>query len=155
VGTLDGGRVLGAISPAFGVLGLGAGAGLVASGSVSNPLFYLIMLGGAYHTVSRFAGWSESELPPHYYDLDRATQTKIFAAYLALVGALLLAMQHNNSRRKSPKQLQTESRVGEWGDEGEWVRDGSGIDQIEDWKRRYGFEETEDESESGWGRERH
>jgi hypothetical protein len=128
---------------------------------VSSPLFYLIMMGGAYHTVSRFAGWSEAELPPHYYDLDRATQAKIFAAYLALVGALLLAMQHNNSRRKSPRQIQSESRAGpgaggwsEGDEQPEWARDGSGIDQIEDWKRRYGFEEEEEETE-GRGRERY
>jgi Zn-dependent protease len=148
VGTLDGGRVLGAISPYFGLVGLGAGAGIIYSGMVSNPLFYLIMMGGTYHTVSQFAGWNESHLPPNYYNLDRMTQGKIFAAYLMLVAGLLFAMKQNNTKRKSPKQIQQETRGYEWSDaddQPDWVRGHSGVDQIEDWKRLYGISDGEEE----------
>lgn len=115
---------------------------------VSNPLFYLIMMGGTYHTVSQFAGWNESHLPPNYYNLDRMTQGKIFAAYLMLVAGLLFAMKQNNSKRKSPKQIQQETRGYEWSDaddQSDWVRGHSGVDQIEDWKRLYGISDGEEE----------
>lgn len=152
VGTLDGGRVLGAISPYFGLVGLGAGAGIIYSGMVTNPIFYLIMMGGTYHTVSQFAGWNESQLPPNYYNLDRMTQGKIFAAYLMLVAGLLFAMKQNNLKRKSPKQIQQETRGYEWSDseEPDWNRQGSGIDQIEDWKRHYGISDGEEEEGGRW-----
>jgi hypothetical protein len=118
---------------------------------VSNPLFYLIMMGGTYHTVSQFAGWNESQLPPNYYNLDRTAQAKIFAAYLALVAGLLFAMKQNNLKRKSPKQIQQETRVYEWSDaddqQPDWARGDSGVDQIEDWKRRYGLDDGEVDGE--------
>lgn len=104
------------------------------------------MMGGTYHTVSRFAGWNESELPPNYYNLDRGTQAKIFAAYLALVAGLIYAMKQNNRKRKSPKQIQQETRGYEWhdNDQPDWARNDGGVSQIEEWKRIYGIDDDED-----------
>lgn len=55
----------------------------------------------------------EKHLPPNYYNLNTSAQSRLFAAYLALVGCLLAAMTSNNQRRKSPKRLQSEQN-GEW-----------------------------------------
>jgi hypothetical protein len=50
----------------------------------------------------------EKYLPPNYYNLNASSQSKLFAAYLALVGCLLAAMTSNNQRRKSPARLKRE-----------------------------------------------
>jgi Zn-dependent protease len=57
VGSMDGGRVLSAVSPYFGVAGLVGGAGCIYYDLIGNPLFYLIMLGGTYSSVQRVMGW--------------------------------------------------------------------------------------------------
>lgn len=46
LGSMDGGRICGAISPYAGVVGLGMGGMMAYEGMVSNPIFYLILLGG-------------------------------------------------------------------------------------------------------------
>lgn len=46
LGSMDGGRIAGALSPYAGVAGLGMGGALAYSGAVQNPLFYLILLAG-------------------------------------------------------------------------------------------------------------
>lgn len=108
------------------------------------------MMGGTYHTVSRFAGWNESELPPDYYNLDRGTQAQIFGAYLALVAGLIYAMKENSRKRKSPKQIQQEIRGYDWqeGDQPYWSGNDEGLSQIEEWKRLYGIDD-EDEFKGG------
>lgn len=53
----------------------------------------------------------EKHLPPNYYNLAPASQSKLFGAYLALVAGLLAAMTMNNQRRKSPAQLKSEQRA--------------------------------------------
>ena len=57
VGMLDGGRVLSPISPYFGVAGLMGGAGCIYFNVIGNPIFYLIMMGGAYSSIQRIMGW--------------------------------------------------------------------------------------------------
>jgi Zn-dependent protease len=46
IGSMDGGRIAGALSPYAGVAGLGIGGLLAYSGEIHNPLFYLILLAG-------------------------------------------------------------------------------------------------------------
>ena len=107
IGSLDGGRICSAISPSIGVLGLAGGGALIYYGTISNPIFYLIMMAGTYQTTSRFMGWEEA--PEDYYKISYQNQGTLFGAYLALVAALLLAMKENNSRRKTPSQLRREA----------------------------------------------
>ena len=109
VGSLDGGRVLGVVSPYFGLVGLAGGAGLIATGYVSNPIFYLIMLGGGYSTAQRIMGWGEDNARPkdYYTRVTPNHQRTLFGAYFALVATLLGAMHLNNQHRKTPKQIQS------------------------------------------------
>jgi Zn-dependent protease len=52
IGSMDGGRIAGALSPYASVAGVGMGGVLAYHGMVQNPLFYLILLVGGYD-VSR------------------------------------------------------------------------------------------------------
>ena len=47
IGSMDGGRIAGAISPYMQLAGLGAGGALIYAGVVHHPIFYLIMLAGS------------------------------------------------------------------------------------------------------------
>jgi Zn-dependent protease len=72
IGSMDGGRIAGAVSPWIGVGGLGCGGLLIYSGAVSNPIFYLIMMGGAYSSTMRILKWDEEEQAKEdagYYDI--------------------------------------------------------------------------------------
>ena len=106
IGSMDGGRICGAISPYIGVVGLSGGGAMIYYGVVSNPIFYLIMMAGTYQTFSRFMGWEEES--EDYYRISGVDQASLFAAYVALIGGLILAMRENNRSRKTPKQLQYE-----------------------------------------------
>jgi membrane-associated protease RseP (regulator of RpoE activity) len=109
IGSMDGGRIGNAISPMIGVAGLVGGGAMIYYNAITNPIFYLIMLGGTYSTVSRFMGWSNFEgQSKNYYNLPPRKQASLFAAYLALIAMLLAAMNENNKNRKSPKQLKQE-----------------------------------------------
>ena len=117
IGSMDGGRITSAISPYFGVFGLAAGGGLIYTGMVYNPLFYLIMLSGTYTTASRIFGWEEQ--PNHnYYRIHNKDQAKILVGYLGLIASLIYAMRENDKLRKTPKQLEREKLYGE--DENPW-----------------------------------
>lgn len=123
VGSLDGGRITSAISPYFGYIGLAGGAGLIYADVISNPLFYLIMMGGTYSTVQRTMGWDSRDLPPRYYDISRGSQATIFASYLAVIAALLAAMKMNNQKRKTPRQLEREKSGGYITYHDDWAND--------------------------------
>jgi len=113
VGSMDGGRIGNAISPWFGVAGLGAGGLMIYQGIVHNPIFYLIMMGGTYSTVSRFLGWDDNEHEnKDYYKIGATDQASILVGYLSLIGALVYAMKENNTKRKSPKQIKHEQQHG-------------------------------------------
>lgn len=127
----------------FGVLGVGAGAGLLYSGAITNPLMYLIVLGGAYQSVSRFMGWSTQSLPPNYYNISRATQFGIFTSYAALVAFLIVAIAANNRKRKSPKQLQREQQYSEETWEQWNERQQSQYRQLEQWQQVLDDDEEE------------
>lgn len=106
IGDLDGGRIGKAISPAVAVGGLGIGGLMLYHGVVSSPLFYIIMLAGTYSTGSRLLGYDQ--MPQGYYDIPLRTKAGVSGAYLALIAALLYAMQVNNRHRKTPRQLKAE-----------------------------------------------
>lgn len=123
---MDGGRITSAVSPYFGLVGLAGGAGLIYTGAIANPIFYLIMMGGAYSTTQRVMGWDTRVLPPGYYSMGRGTQFRIFSSYLAVIVALLVAMQMNNQKRKTPRQLERGlDKVRPW--EGSFQGNGDGV----------------------------
>lgn len=105
LGTLDGGRICGAISPYAGVVGLGMGGLMAYEGMVSNPIFYLILLGGGYETFMRFYD-PLGHAPPNYYRITSTQRLAITGGYFGLVGALFAAMAWNQQYMLTPEQLQ-------------------------------------------------
>jgi hypothetical protein len=119
IGMMDGGRIGNAISPYFGVAGLAAGGTLIYMKAIYNPIFYLIMLTGAYSTASRFFGWDkpgEGEegygegdgKRKDYYNIGGGKQVGLCVGYFGLIGVLLSGMAANAVYKKPPKQLQYE-----------------------------------------------
>ena len=107
LGMLDGGRICGALSPWAGVAGLGLGSGLIYAGVITNPLFYLIMMGGGWTTFQRFYRPGEG-LPANYYKITPAQRAAIAAGYFGLVAALIAAMGANAEFKKPPEQIRQE-----------------------------------------------
>lgn len=69
VGVLDGGRIASALSPYAGVAGLGLGGALAYTGTISNPIFYLVLLAGGWETFQRF--YNPNMYPPNYHKVIR------------------------------------------------------------------------------------
>lgn len=99
------GRICGAISPYAGLVGLGIGGTAAYSGMISNPIFYLILLGGGYETFMRFYD-PLGHAPPNYYRITTAQRVAITGGYFGLVGALFAAMAWNREYMMTPQQLQ-------------------------------------------------
>lgn len=127
IGSLDGGRIGGAISPAFGIAGLVGGGYLIYADLIHNPLFYLILAGGAYSTTSRLLGWDADSRPRGYYDISYEEQSSLFVLYAGLVAGALYALRENNKYRKTPKQLEKE-RQNPWATtEKPWTQDDGNV----------------------------
>lgn len=147
VGSMDGGRVANAISPVVSGLGLCGGAVLAYQGSIANPIFYLILLSGAYGWTSRVMGWEAAQdgRSPSYYRIGTRKQALLTLSYGGLVAVLLALMAANQKKKKTPAQLQYEQK---WGGEDAtkpWAADdfrGRGSDG-------YGFD-SDDEDDDGW-----
>lgn len=92
------------------------GGGLIYSGIIYNPIFYLIMMGGTYSTVSRLFGFEDDEKSKDYYKIGKEKQLTLLLSYIALVSSLLLAMKENNKHRRTPQQLKNEIYNDEWTD---------------------------------------
>ena len=87
LGSLDGGRICGAVRPYAGLVGLGLGGTMAYNGMISNPIFYLILLGGGYETAMRL--WDPiGHAPANYYRITSGQRAAITAGYFGLVGAL-------------------------------------------------------------------
>jgi Zn-dependent protease len=106
IGSMDGGRIAGALSPYAGLAGLGMGGLMAFEGYVHNPIFYLILLAGGYETFQRF--YNPHMIPPNYYRISSMQRATLTGGYFGLVGALIAATAYNNHRRKSPQVLQRE-----------------------------------------------
>jgi len=113
IGSLDGGRIGGALSPYAGVAGLGIGGLLAYSGQIHNPIFYLILLMGGYETFMRFYD-PLAYTPPHYYNITKTQRAAITAGYFGLIMALIVAMDANSRYRKPPEVLMGEQREKSW-----------------------------------------
>ena len=122
VGQMDGGRIANAISPYFSGAGLAVGGYMAYAGMIGNPIFYLILLAGAYDTTSRAMGWSER--PRGYYQIGAARQGVLLAGLAVLIATLLMGMKMNDRKRKTPRQLEREQRYGVYDDEpAPWAND--------------------------------
>jgi len=95
IGSMDGGRIAGALSPYAGVAGLGLGGMLAYQGAIQNPIFYLILLAGGYETFQRFYD-PHGRTPPNYYNITTAQRAAITAGYFGTVACLLAAMAANH-----------------------------------------------------------
>lgn len=104
IGSMDGGRIAGAISPYAGVVGLGMGGFLAYQGVIYNPLFYLIMLAGGYETFMRFYN-PHASTPPNYYKISSVQRGMITTGYFSLIACLLTAMAVNHNYQKPPEVL--------------------------------------------------
>jgi len=109
VGSLDGGRVVSAISPYAGLAGMGLGGAIAYSGAIQNPIFYLVLLSGGYETFQRF--YNPHHLPPNYYKITNAQRGAMTTGYFGLILSLLVAMDANQRYRKSPEQLVQEKEM--------------------------------------------
>mmetsp|Transcript_22517 Transcript_22517/g.48946 ORF Transcript_22517/g.48946 Transcript_22517/m.48946 type:complete len:347 (-) Transcript_22517:269-1309(-) len=109
LGSMDGGRIAGAVSPYMSVAGVGMGAGLAYTGAIHNPIFYLIVLSGGYQTFQRF--YNPGSMPPNYYAITPMQRTAIGLGYVGLVGGLALAMDINGRYKKSPEVLRQEMEL--------------------------------------------
>jgi Zn-dependent protease len=104
IGSMDGGRIAGALSPYAGVAGLGMGGLLVYNGAIHNPIFFLVLLAGGYDTFMRFYN-PHQHVPPNYYRITPTQRTILTGGYFGLVAALVVAMDANTRYRKPPEVL--------------------------------------------------
>ena len=104
IGSMDGGRIAGALSPYAGVVGLAGGAGLIYAGAVHNPLFYLIMLAGGWSTFQQFYD-PATHRPPNFYRITPAQRAVLGGSYFGLIAVLLTAMAANQVNKKSPEEI--------------------------------------------------
>lgn len=110
LGSMDGGRIAGAISPYSGVVGVGMGGALAYIGTIGNPIFYLVLIAGAYETFMRF--YDTSRLPRNYYKISFQKRVAMTGGYFGLIAALIAASDINQRYRKPPELLMME-REGE------------------------------------------
>lgn len=101
IGSMDGGRWVGALSKYVGIFGTGIGGYLAWYGMIVNPLFYLIWLAGAYETFQRF--YNPHFLPPNFYKISPVQRGVLTGGYFGLVAVLLTAMAMNRQRQKPPE----------------------------------------------------
>jgi len=91
------------------VAGLGLGGLMVYTGSVQNPIFYLVLLAGGYETFMRF--YDPTRMPPNYYKISSTQRAVLTGGYFGLVAALIVAMDANQRFRKSPEVLMREKEM--------------------------------------------
>lgn len=108
IGGLDGGRVADALHPALPAVGLVGGVGLAASGAIANPIFYLVLLSGAFQVGGQLSGFTPP--PAAHYRLTTGPMIATALAYVACIGSLVAGMALNNVGRKSPRRIEAEER---------------------------------------------
>eukprot|EP00397_Hematodinium_sp_SG-2012_P021630 GEMP01022357.1.p1 GENE.GEMP01022357.1~~GEMP01022357.1.p1 ORF type:complete len:360 (+),score=46.28 GEMP01022357.1:69-1148(+) len=102
IGSLDGGRVAGALSKWLLPVGV-VGCGGLLYMTPTNPILILIFLGGSYTTFMRF--WSPEFRPYGYFDISPGSKMIVGVTYLGLIAALVYAMSVNDRLRRSPQDL--------------------------------------------------
>ena len=74
-------------------------------GMISNPIFYVLLLGGGYETFMRFYD-PIGHAPPNYYRITPSQRAAITGGYFGLVGALFAAMAWTRHYMMTPEQIQ-------------------------------------------------
>jgi Zn-dependent protease len=90
---LDGGRILGAVSRWFGIIGLGLIVVLIGIGALKSPIAWLVVLLGGYGLYQRFTQPEKAG----YYDVPPMARAVIGLAYMVLLVILvggLAATEH-------------------------------------------------------------
>ena len=82
---LDGGRILGAVSKWFNVVGMGLLVLGVLTGYLASPLILLVLLFGGFGLYRRFTRPEQ----PGYYDITAGTRAVIGLSYLVLLAVLI------------------------------------------------------------------
>jgi Zn-dependent protease len=82
---LDGGRILGAVSKWFNVVGLGLIILGVVTGYLASPIILLVLIFGAYGAYRRFTRPEQ----PGYYEVSAASRAVIGLSYLLLLAILI------------------------------------------------------------------
>jgi Zn-dependent protease len=103
LGSMDGGRWVGAFSKYGCIVGVGIGGCLVLTGTIVNPLFYLILIAGGYETYKRV--YNPHIFPPNYGNISTIRRLLLSGGYLGLVAFLMTAMVANQQRQKSPEMI--------------------------------------------------
>eukprot|EP00939_MAST-03C_sp_MAST-3C-sp1_P004586 g4586.t1 len=106
IGSMDGGRIANAISKYSLIAGLGIGGGVIYSGAISNPIFYLIVAASAFETYQRFFGSKAGSLPPSYYKISGGQRVALGASYVGLIAFLVMSMHLNSKRKLSTWELE-------------------------------------------------
>lgn len=109
LGSMDGGRIAGALSPYMSIAGVGIGAGLAYTGAIQNPIFYFILLSGGYQTFQRF--YNPGAMPANYYTISSTQRATLGLGYVGLISGLALAMDLNARYKKSPEVLKREMEL--------------------------------------------
>jgi len=109
LGSMDGGRIAGALTPWANVAGLGIGGTLAMSGAIHNPIFFIILLAGGWETFQRF--YNPGAIPHNYYKISTMQRTAIGLGYAGLIAGLLLAMDVNQRSKKPPEILLREREM--------------------------------------------
>jgi len=109
LGSMDGGRIAGALSPYMSIAGVGIGAGLAYTGAIQNPIFYFILLSGGYQTFQRF--YNPGAMPANYYTISPTQRATLGLGYVGLISGLALAMDLNARYKKSPEVLKREMEL--------------------------------------------
>ncbi len=81
-------------------------------GTISNPIFYLILLGGGYETFMRFYD-PLGHAPINYYRITGGQRLAVTGGYFGLVGALFAAAAWNRHFMQTPDQLKRQYKYNE------------------------------------------
>ena len=105
LGSMDGGRITGALSPYAGIVGLGMGGSLIAAGVIANPIIYLVMLAGGWSTFQRFYDPAGHQPSPNYYKITPTQRGILGGCYFGLIGVMVAGMAVNGVNKKPPEEI--------------------------------------------------
>ncbi len=108
IGSLDGGRIAGALSKWLLLAGLGIAGFSVYNGIINHPLWMLIFLAGGWTTFQRFYNPLDYTM---YYAISSTQKFRIAFGYFGLIILLILALEYSRKKLKSPSQIVHEKQI--------------------------------------------
>jgi hypothetical protein len=119
VGSLDGGRIAGALSRHLLLGGLLGCGGLIAV-YPTNPILYLVFLSGGYSVYTRYFGEGDLVRPRGYWEISNNQRAMIAGMYGGLVVFITAVMGINEKVRKTPEEIRRELGIRGAGWEKDW-----------------------------------